>query len=47
MLGTVALARGDRDEHALGLMTHGTRVVVGGADTSLLGWIAKRDRAGK
>jgi hypothetical protein len=31
-------------EHGLGFMTHGTRVVeVGGADTSVLEWIAERD----
>jgi len=34
------------EEHALGFMTHGTRVVkVGGADTSFLAWIAERDAA--
>jgi hypothetical protein len=31
-------------EHGLGVMTHRTRVVeIGGADSSFLAWIAKRD----
>ena len=37
------------DEHGLGVMMHGTRLVqIGGADTAILEWIADRDaRAGK
>ena len=32
------------DEHGLGVMTHGNRVVeVGGADTAILEWIAEKD----
>ena len=32
------------DEHGVGLMMNGTRVVdIGGADTAILRWIAKRD----
>jgi hypothetical protein len=32
------------EEHGLGLMTHGTRIVrVGGSDTAILPWIAKAD----
>ena len=32
------------DEHGLGLMMHGTRVVdLGGADTAILRWVAQRD----
>ncbi|MFC5500226.1 DUF6985 domain-containing protein [Caenimonas terrae] len=34
------------DEHGLGALMHGTRVVeIGGADAALLLWIAKRDAA--
>ena len=34
------------DEHGLGVLMHGTRVVeVGGADTAILLWIAERDAA--
>lgn len=33
------------DEHGVGVMTHGERIVaVGGADTAVLSWIAERDR---
>ncbi|HLI65970.1 MAG TPA: hypothetical protein VKU90_06365, partial [Caulobacteraceae bacterium] len=32
------------DEHGLGVLMHGTRIVeVGGADTAFLLWIAERD----
>jgi hypothetical protein len=35
------------DEHGLGIMLHRTEVVdIGGADTSILEWIAKRHRDG-
>lgn len=34
------------DEHGLGVLLHGTRVVkIGGADTAILLWIAERDAA--
>ena len=33
------------DEHGLGVLMHGTRVVkIGGADTAILLWLAKQDR---
>lgn len=36
------------EEHGLGAMLHGSRVVeVGGADTALLEWIAARDAEGQ
>jgi hypothetical protein len=32
------------EEHGLGVLTHGTRVVeVGGADTAILLWLAEKD----
>jgi hypothetical protein len=32
------------EEHGLGVLTHGTRIVkVGGGDTAVLGWIVRRD----
>ncbi|MES2949685.1 MAG: hypothetical protein V4858_14175 [Pseudomonadota bacterium] len=34
------------DEHGLGVLVHGTRVVeIGGADTAILLWIAEQDAA--
>ena len=36
------------DEHGLGVLLHGTRVVrTGGADTAILRWMATRDAAGR
>ena len=35
------------DEYGLGVMLHGSTVVdIGGADTSILGWIAQRHKDG-